>query len=151
MNDLTVSQQLCDHMLHTQVYMSPLSPLNTPSGRPSAVDPSLHYLNETVLSVDWSPPFTWEGYAVTEYEMKVRNTTVDKITYYEKLEPDDSTSDLTVMLTAPMGQAAHSCHELEVAVTAKTPLGSSDPSTLSVWFPIGRLFKTILYKVLLIP
>ncbi len=125
-------------MLHTLVHVSPLSPLHTPSGRPSAVDPSLHYISEIVLSVDWSPPFTWEGYAVTEYEVKVRNTTVDKITHYEELKPDDSTSNLTLMLTAPMGQAAHTCHKLEVTITVKTPLGSSDPATLPVWFPIGR-------------
>ncbi len=121
--------------MHTSLFSS-----CTPPGRPSPVNPRLQYLTATTLRVLWEPPFTWEGYGITEYEVLVKNmTSGEKIVNRNVLGP-------RFELEAPMGLTASTCNELKVSVVAKTDLGASDPAVLPVWFPIGKYENRYYYS-----
>ena len=127
------------------VAVTPALPPHThtlPSGPPAPPHPTLELVNATTLQLSWYPPFTWTGFPIQNYTVRMGNLTnsmnnrQDNIPIHENNSNDTS---VTFELSAINGEIARGCALLDFSVTAWSDLGESRPGRFSGGFPIGWL------------
>ena len=102
------------------------------SGAPAIPKVDHNLLSLTELHLSWSPPFTWEDYAILDYHILCVNYTNGQVLV------DETVNSTTLSYDYTLPEGAPDCSQITCNVTASNSLGESGGSNLTIQFPAGE-------------
>jgi len=101
----------------------------------------MELLNATTLRLTWNPPFTWTGFPIQNYTVRMENTSnsMNNRQWNILANENNSSDSVSFDLSTVNGEIARECTLLNFSVTAWSDLGESRPGRILGGFPIGRL------------
>jgi len=119
-------------------------------GPPAPPQPKLELLNATTLRLTWNPPFTWTGFPIQNYTVRMENTSnsMNNRQWNIPANENNSNDSVSFELSTMNGEIATGCALLNFSVTAWSDLGESRPGRISGGFPIvPRIDSTHVMKI----
>ena len=105
------------------------------------LQPLVHLLQEHDVDnnfthhLNWSAPFTWDGFPITSYNVTVYNHSSGIATTLRKFVNDSELESFSLDSTS----SGESCYMLDFYVSATNDLGEGEPSVIRTGHPIGKL------------
>ena len=129
------------HALPSYTYITYTHTHTHTSGPPAPPQPTMELLNATTLRLTWFLPFTWTGFPIQNYTVRMENTSnsMNNRQWNIPANENNSCDSVSFELSTMNGEIARECALLNFSVTAWSDLGESRPGRILGGFPIGRL------------
>ena len=105
------------------------------TGVPSIPHPRVTIVNKTTLQISWARPFTMGHFTVHNYSLTVVNTTSDSVIESRNILARNATV-YTELFSTP--NAAQTCSQLQISLTAANVIGESGVGTTTGGFPVSK-------------
>ena len=102
-----------------------------------APDAVLNVVNVSTLQVSWTPPYSWPGYDILSYNIKIENQiNGDQIQY-----DTECVNHTECNFYFHSDIVAESCMALTVFLSAVNTAGESEAAAINGGFPIGEEYQ----------